>query len=39
MIPEFIWREWGKHEKTSVKTAGFGAEIWIQDLPNTKQQC
>jgi hypothetical protein len=35
-FPAFDWRDWGKTQKGSVTTAGLRAEIWTQDLPNTK---
>jgi hypothetical protein len=33
---EFVWRHWGKPRKQSAQPAA-RAEIWTQDLPNTKQ--
>jgi hypothetical protein len=36
-VLEFAWRTEENHEKFSVRIAGLRAEIWSQDLPNTKQ--
>jgi hypothetical protein len=34
-VPAFVWKDWGKQQKTSVTTAGITAEIWPHQLPNT----
>jgi hypothetical protein len=38
-IPAFAWRDWAQPWKTSVRIVSLTAEIWIRDLPNTKQEC
>jgi hypothetical protein len=35
----FARRNWVKPPKASVSTVCLRAEIWTQDLPNTKQEC
>jgi len=35
----FAWKDWRKPRKPSVIIASLRAEIWTQDLPNTKQEC
>jgi hypothetical protein len=38
-IPSFVWRDWEKPWNTIFRIAGHRPEIWIRDLPNTKQDC
>jgi hypothetical protein len=35
-VPAFAWREWGKPQQSSVRTAGLRAEIWTSNLQNKK---
>jgi hypothetical protein len=39
-VPEglLVMRDWGKPRKILFSIAGLRAEIWTQDLPNTKQE-
>jgi hypothetical protein len=37
--PAFVWTDLRKPWKTSVRMTGLWDEIWIRDLPNTKQKC
>jgi hypothetical protein len=36
--PELTWRDRGKPRKISIPITGLRAEIWTQELPNTKQE-
>jgi hypothetical protein len=38
-IPVFVWKDWGKPRKTSVRIAGLRAETLNRHLPNKTQEC
>jgi hypothetical protein len=38
ILPEFVWRCWGKQWETSLNIAGLSAGIWNQDPRVTKKE-
>jgi hypothetical protein len=34
-LPQFVWRDWGKLQKASVRRAGVQAKTGTKYLPNT----
>jgi hypothetical protein len=37
-IPEFVWKNWGKPQKSSVRIVDLWAEILTRNFPNTNKE-